>query len=254
MPRTPARRLTVFVLIVLATVAAAFALPAGSVSAHNTLISSDPADGAILEAAPVQITWMFDQPVPLDTMTVTLIDATGARSDLAGSAHGASGDTEVITPLPALASGAVSVRWRLVGPDGHPITGRVDFTVEAAVAVTSPATDTTQPAVSASAPPSTSPATDPPPSLDGGDDTFSTPSFLRWLLRYGSYLAIMAAVGILLTPPTCGPEQTPTHCCAGCSAGRCSRPPPWRSCSCWSSHPTSPARRHGHRSVPSMPR
>ena len=71
-------------------------------------------------------------------MTVTLIDATGARSDLAGSSHGTSGDTEVITPLPALASGPVSLRWRLVGPDGHPITGRVDFTVEAAVAVTSP--------------------------------------------------------------------------------------------------------------------
>ena len=28
---------------------------------------------------------------------------------------------------------------------------------------------------------------------------FSTPSALRWLLRYGSYLAILAAVGILLT-------------------------------------------------------
>lgn len=199
MTRTPARCLTSFVLVLLATVAAVFALPAGSASAHNTLISSDPADGAIIAAAPVQITWIFDNPVPLDTMTVTLIDATGARSDLAGSRHGASGETEVITPLPALASGAVSLRWRLVGADGHPITGRVDFTVETAVAVTSSAPETTQPTANTSVPPSTSSAANPPPSVDDGDDTLSTPSFVRWLLRYGSYMAIMAVVGILLT-------------------------------------------------------
>lgn len=186
-------------LVVLATAAAVFALPAGNASAHNTLISSDPADGASLTAAPPQITWVFDQPVPLDTMTVTLIDATGARSDLAGSTHGASGDTEVVTPLPVLAPGPVSVRWRLVGPDGHPITGRVDFNIEPAVPVTSPATATTQPTASTPAPPSTSPAADLPASVDDGDDSFSTPSFVRWLLRYGSYLAIMAVVGILLT-------------------------------------------------------
>ena len=51
------------------------------------------------------------------------------------------GDTEVVTPLPALQPGPVSVRWRLVGADGHPITGRVDFTVEAAVATTIVAAD-----------------------------------------------------------------------------------------------------------------
>ena len=56
--------------------------------------------------APTQITWVFDNAVPLETMTVTLIDATGARSELAGSTHGPAGDTEVVTPLPALAAGA----------------------------------------------------------------------------------------------------------------------------------------------------
>ena len=34
--------------------------------------------------------------------------------------------------------------------------------------------------------------------LEQGDGTYSTSSFARWILRYSSYLAIMAIVGILL--------------------------------------------------------
>ena len=190
MPRSTSRRFLLIVLAALTTLAT-FALPAGRASAHNTLLSSDPADGASLTAAPTQITWTFNKTVPLETMTVTLIDSSGVRSELSGSTYGAAGDTEVITPLPSLQAGPVSVRWRLVGPDGHPITGRVDFTlsIEATTAAAPPA-------VVASTPATTSPPTT---SVDDGDGLYSTPSLVRWLLRYSSYLAIMAIVGILLT-------------------------------------------------------
>ncbi|MCY7299979.1 MAG: CopD family protein [Ilumatobacteraceae bacterium] len=190
MPRSTSRR---FLLVVLAalTALATFALPAGRASAHNTLLSSDPADGSSLTAAPTQITWTFNKTVPLETMTVTLIDSSGVRSELSGSTYGAAGDTEVITPLPSLQSGPVSVRWRLVGPDGHPITGRVDFTLSIEATTTA-----APPAVVASTPATTSPPTT---SVDDGDGLYSTPSLVRWLLRYSSYLAIMAIVGILLT-------------------------------------------------------
>ena len=124
----------------------------GSVLAHNSLVSSDPADGATLSVAPTQIVWEFDKSVPLDTLTVTLIDASGARSELAGSVHGAAGDTEVVTPLPALQPGAVSVRWRLVGPDGHPVTGRVDVTIEQPAVSVAPEVVTTTPAGADAAP------------------------------------------------------------------------------------------------------
>lgn len=174
----------------LAVVAGALGVGAGTASAHNSLLSSDPADGATLAVAPTQITWVFDKSVPLDTMTVTLIDATGVRTELEGSVHGPAGDTEVVTPLPALQPGPFSLRWRLVGPDGHPITGRVDVTVEAAPAA---------PADAAATPPtSVAPPVD-AAALDDGDGSYSTPSALRWVLRYSSYLAIMAIVGILLT-------------------------------------------------------
>ncbi len=198
MPRPKPRRLALLALAISAVIAAAIGLSAGTVSAHNTLLSSDPADGVSLAAAPSQITWLFDNAVPLETMTVTLIDATGARRDLAGSAHGSAGDAEVVTPLPALQPGDVSLRWRLVGPDGHPITGRVDFTITAP-APTTVDSATTLPGVAATTPPASStPAPLEVASIDEGDGTYSTPSFMRWVLRYGSYLAIMAIVGILL--------------------------------------------------------
>jgi copper transport protein len=199
MSRTFLRRLALLALALCAAIGGVVGVPSGTASAHNTLVSSDPTDGAELTVAPVQITWVFDKAVPLETMTVTLIDATGTRSELGGSTHGVAGDTEVITPLPTLQPGPVSVRWRLVGPDGHPITGRVDFTITAPPPSTVAATATTMPAVAATTPPTTTPPTVGDFSLDQGDGSYSTPSFIRWVLRYASYLAIMAVVGILLT-------------------------------------------------------
>ena len=193
MPRRSLPRLVVLALAVVSLAAIAVGLQPEPVAAHNTLLSSDPADGASLPTAPTQIAWQFDNAVPLDTMTVTLIDATGVRSELPGSVYGAAGDTEVITPLPSLQPGPVSIRWRLVGPDGHPITGKVDFTL-----ATAPTTTT------ATATITDTPATGPPPTdmtavIDDDTETSTTPSAIRWMLRYGSYLAIMATVGILLT-------------------------------------------------------
>lgn len=199
MPRLLLRRFVLLALATFALVASALALPTGGAFAHNTLLSSDPADGAMLPAAPTQITWDFDNTVPLETMTVTLIDATGVRSEVNGSTHGAAGDTQVITPLPALEPGDVSLRWRLVGPDGHPITGRVDFTI-AAPATTQPENAAAVPETAVTVPSNADGATLADSSVaDQDDGGFSTPSALRWVLRYGSYLAIMAAVGILLT-------------------------------------------------------
>jgi copper transport protein len=185
------RHLAPLVLALCAVAVATLLLPAGTSSAHNALVSSDPVDGATLDVAPTQVVWTFDRSVPLETLTVTLIDTTGARSELPGSTHGAAGDAEVVTPLPALEPGPVSLRWRLVGPDGHPVTGRIDFAVSTPTA--------SSPAVVATPPPTTIAPAAEASAADQGDGSYSTPSPVRWVLRYASYLAIMATVGILLT-------------------------------------------------------
>ncbi len=192
-------------LLFLIAFTTAVLVSANPASAHNTLLSSDPVDGGTLAAAPTQMTLVFDKSVPLDTLSIELIDASGVRTTLSGSKHGATGDTEVVTPLPPLPPGEVTTRWRLVGPDGHPITGRVSFTIDVPVATTQPATATT---LSAGAP-----ATDPAPSTtvalaaevsDGASDVgfeepWSTPSSTRWLFRLLSYLAIMTLGGVIAT-------------------------------------------------------
>jgi copper transport protein len=185
--------LTSLIATLLATIVA-LAFGVGVAGAHNSLVSSNPSDGAILNTPPASVTLVFAKEAPLDTLTVTLIDATGVRTELTGSAHGPTGTSEVVTPLPPLTAGTISLRWQLVGPDGHPVTGRVNFTITDTVlqspstlpADPTPATLTTTPQ-----------ATSAPDVSDDIDSDGGVASWLRWLTRYGSYAAIAAAVGIL---------------------------------------------------------
>ena len=174
----------------LLTTLALLALGTGIAStafAHNSLDTSTPVDGATLDVPPTEVVWVFAKDVPLETLTVTYTDPTGVRTELPGSRHGAT-TKEVITPLPVLVAGEHSVRWRLVSADGHAVTGRVQFTV-AGAAVT-----TTTPTAAA---PSTTLPTEVDADAGDADDTSSTPGWLRWLLRYTGYLALMLIAGAL---------------------------------------------------------
>lgn len=201
MPRSTHPRSARAVVTTLVTVLVALLASPGPASAHNTFQSSTPAGGATLAEPPAQISMIFAKAVPLDTASAEVVEATGVRTELTGLTHGPAGDTELIAPLPALAPGAITVRWRLVGPDGHPLTGRVTFTITAPTTVVAAVTPTTATPPTAGTSPSSSTT---PALLDSVDqaaegDGFSTPSILRWLLRYGSYLAIMMVLGVVLT-------------------------------------------------------
>jgi copper transport protein len=185
-------------LLALVASLAVVALAPGSALAHNSLDGSSPATGAVLDAPPTEIVWTFANDVPLETLTVTLTDQTGVRTELPGSVHGPSGPKEVVTPLPALSAGEVSVRWRLVGADGHPITDSISFTINAVPA----APATTAPAAAGTPATVTPPTTIPQETVaggDAGDGVWSTPSAARWLIRALAYVAIMIAAGTVLT-------------------------------------------------------
>lgn len=221
MPRPPTHRSPLIVVVIVALgVLLTIASPwSSTASAHNSLASSTPSDGARLSKAPTSIEWVFVNPVPLDTLTVTLITADGSRRTLPGSSHRDATRKVVVTPLPALTPGSVSLRWRLVGADGHPVTGRVDVTLLAGPASTPPppaatgaATTSATPTSATPAPSSSSataarvaptaaplavPSTVTPAAPLTEDASPSTPALLRWLLRFASYLAVMAVVGVL---------------------------------------------------------
>ncbi len=199
-------RAAVRVLVGAALASALLAVAPGTASAHNELVSTDPADGAALDTAPPSISFTFAAEVPLTSATVTVIDQAGVRTEVPDLEHGAT-TSVLVAPLPALPGGEVTVRWRLVSDDGHPLTGRVVFTLPAAAAPattaptatagsTVPVTPTTAPVVGADAADGGSEVVAVPVADDGGG---GTPGFVRWFLRYGSYLAIMLVVAVVLT-------------------------------------------------------
>lgn len=176
-----------FLLLPLVLVIVAL-LPGGQVSAHNTLSSSTPADGATLATAATEISLLYTGAVPLESVSMEVIDTSAVRRELTGFTHGASGDKEVVASLPALAPGPVTLRWRLVGPDGHVLSGRIEFTIETPTAPTTidsatPTTVTADVATAASV---------------GFSEPWSTPSQIRWLLRVTAYLAALTVAGVVL--------------------------------------------------------
>lgn len=114
----------------------------GPAWAHASLIGTDPADGAVLPAAPATITLTFNEPVNVEEGGVRLLDASGAELP---STTRAVDNTVVTTPAAALGTGTVIVAWQVVSADSHPITGGFTFAVGArsagAVAVPTASSD-----------------------------------------------------------------------------------------------------------------
>ena len=105
-------------------------LGAAPASAHAELIETDPAEGAVVEAAPETITLTFNEPVRLTAQEIAVYDAAG---DEVGSTAGASGP-EVTVDLDGAADlpdGTYVVSWNVLSGDGHPISGALTFSVGA---------------------------------------------------------------------------------------------------------------------------
>lgn len=117
-------------------------------SAHNALIGSTPAADAVLERAPASVTLQFNQVVGANLGTVVVTGPDGA--DWADGPVKPVDTTAVQALRAGGPAGLYQVAYRVVSADGHPVTGTLAYTVEAApqaVAGTTPA-----PAAPASAP------------------------------------------------------------------------------------------------------
>lgn len=133
------RRLLVL-LVVLAALVLGPAVPAG---AHATLIGTDPAEGAVLEAAPERIRFTFDEAVAAVPDGVQVFDAEGGPVASSSAVDG----TELAVALTEqVGPGTLVVVWRVVSEDGHPVRGSLTFSVGAASTdVVVPASSTTEP-------------------------------------------------------------------------------------------------------------
>ncbi|MDT0188009.1 FixH family protein [Microbacterium sp. ARD31] len=101
---------------------------AAPASAHATLIGTDPAEGAVLDAAPDRVTFTFNESVIGVPAGIRVFDATG--EEVASSATVR--EAELLVDLEEeVGEGTLVVVWRLVSADGHPIGGSLTFSVGA---------------------------------------------------------------------------------------------------------------------------
>ncbi|MEV4356045.1 copper resistance CopC family protein [Nonomuraea sp. NPDC049625] len=127
-------------VLLLAFAAAGIAPPAAQ--AHNVLLSSDPKDGATLPAAPARVTLVFDQAVRQGYAQVGVTGPDGS-SWADGSAEVAAERVSVrVKPLPS--GGAYTVGYRILSADGHPVTGKITFTLAAGTGTGGPAQNASQ--------------------------------------------------------------------------------------------------------------
>jgi len=93
-------------------------------SAHATLVSAQPRDGAMLVAAPSELILTFNEPIA--PLVFTLIAPDGASDTPKVEA---AERIVRVRPSRPLADGTSILSWRVVSADGHPVAGSMTFSV-----------------------------------------------------------------------------------------------------------------------------
>lgn len=109
--------------------AAVFALliaASGPASAHAALVSSEPADGAVVAKAPPFLRLIFSEPVA--PLVLKLFRPDGSAMELT---EFQTRDAATEISLPDLGTGTSMLSWRVVSIDGHPVGGSVSFSISA---------------------------------------------------------------------------------------------------------------------------
>ncbi len=163
--------------------------------AHSELVSSDPADGAVLDAPPKTVSFTFNEVLMPDFVRFIGTDPAGQTGDLpVSSVEGSVATIEWPTTAPA---GEWTVSYRVVSQDGHPIEGGITF----AYAGTSPTPAPTSASPTSASPTSAAPtsaaptSTVPSPSTSPAADTSGGTS---GLLIAGLAIVVIVIVGIVI--------------------------------------------------------
>lgn len=175
------RFVTVAVLIVLGAL-----LAPSQAWAHAELTGSDPVGGAALQQPPAAARLTFSDPVNPQLVTVAVTDQDGGHPSLPAPN---TENNQVVQPLPGLSSGAYTVAYRIVSADGHPVTGQIQFTINA------------------SSPQSTAPpgAHASPPSSTAVPEEQSGSGWLLW--AGGALVVILLITGVFISLRRLGREQ-----------------------------------------------
>jgi len=116
-----------------AVVAMVMSLPVASALAHSMLVKAEPPRRAILVKPPTQVRLWFNEEIEGDYASLVVLDAdkhpvTEVKPQLAPD-----DPKSIVLPLPDLASGKYSVKFRVLSVDGHVVESSFDFTVKGKV-------------------------------------------------------------------------------------------------------------------------
>jgi len=98
--------------------------------AHARLITTEPANDAVLEQSPRSVLLRFDEPVETAFGAIRVYDARARRVD-SGKVKRPSDREARISLDRRLARGTYTATWRVVSADGHPLSGAFVFHVGA---------------------------------------------------------------------------------------------------------------------------
>ncbi|WP_431953323.1 copper resistance CopC/CopD family protein [Actinacidiphila sp. bgisy167] len=105
---------------------------AAPASAHAALVSSDPAQGAVVGTAPAQVRLTFSEGVLLTKDAIRVLGPDGGRADTGGANDAGRGDTTAAVALrQGLGDGTYTVAWKVVSDDSHPVAGAFTFSIGA---------------------------------------------------------------------------------------------------------------------------
>lgn len=96
--------------------------------AHNSLVSSDPRNGARLTKAPAAVRLTFLAKLDPRATQVTITDPAGTRAEAGRPAVDGRTVTVALRTGPA---GQYTVAYQVPSSDGHPVRGKVRFTLTA---------------------------------------------------------------------------------------------------------------------------
>src|SRR5687768_3312542 len=180
----------------LAVTASVLLLPA-VLYAHGALRKSEPANGAVLRAAPRVIRLTFSEPPQLAFTRVELIGPDSQRVALSPLRTATPDSTAIVVAdvLGPLRPGRYRIMWQITSADGHPVRGSVAFRIAAdatglAISPMDSAAMATLPPVPADT--SVSPVTAPDAATE-----FDAESWQYAIVRLLTFTAIVTVVGAI---------------------------------------------------------
>lgn len=161
-----------------ALLVAALLMVAAPAQAHDYLVGSTPEPGATLDAPPTQVSLEFNTAIGQKFAQVAVVGPAGTAFQQGDPVVDGAVVTQQVDAIPP--GSEVTISYRVVSSDGHPIGGTVPFTVAASTSQAEPTPEATT-AATPTATPAPTASDDLAPAATSTETAAGGGSLLPWL-------------------------------------------------------------------------